>query len=176
MPEVTYREANRRYRRGFIPAMVVYAIIVFAGAFGLKAIDNPPVWLSAIVAVVSVAPMAVVFWLMWRLMRETDEYARLQQALAMAAHPADAAGRHAHHQRIGGHIPIDDGAGANEGVFTHGVAADDGAIGPQGRAALDQRRLQFGHAGDLAPWIKHVREHHRRPAEHMIFERDAFID
>ena len=85
MPEVTYREANRRYRRGFIPAMAVYAVVVFAGAFGLKAMDSPPVWLSAVVAVVSVAPMAVVFWLMWRLMRETDEYARLQQALAMAA-------------------------------------------------------------------------------------------
>jgi hypothetical protein len=85
MPEVTYRDANRRYRRGFVPAMVVYAIVVFAAAFGWKAFDEPPVWVSVLAAVASVAPMGVVFWLMWRLMRETDEYARLQQALAMAA-------------------------------------------------------------------------------------------
>jgi hypothetical protein len=65
--------------------MVIYAIIVFAGAFGIKALDHPPLWVSAIVALLSVAPMGVVFWLMWRLMRETDEYARMQQALAMAA-------------------------------------------------------------------------------------------
>jgi hypothetical protein len=65
--------------------MVVYAIIVLAGAFGLKLFDTPPLWASALVAILSAAPMGVVFWLMWRLMRETDEYARLQQAPAMAA-------------------------------------------------------------------------------------------
>jgi hypothetical protein len=65
--------------------MIAYAIIVFAGAFGLKMVEAPPVWLSAIVAVLSAAPMGAVFWLMWRLMRETDEYARMQQAMSMAA-------------------------------------------------------------------------------------------
>ncbi len=85
MPEVTFREANKRYRRAFIPVMVIYAIVVFAGAFGLKLFETPPLWASALVAVLSAAPMGVVFWLMWRLMRETDEYARLQQALSMAA-------------------------------------------------------------------------------------------
>jgi hypothetical protein len=85
MANVTFKEANRRYRRLFIPAMVVYAIVVFAGAFWLKAFEEPPMWAAALVAIVSVAPMGFVFWLMWRLMRETDEFTRLQQAMSMAA-------------------------------------------------------------------------------------------
>jgi len=85
MPKVTFREANRRYRRGLIPAVVLYAIAAFAGSFWIKTFETPPLWVSSLVAVVSVAPVGIVFWLMWRLMRETDEYARLQQAMAMAA-------------------------------------------------------------------------------------------
>jgi hypothetical protein len=34
----------------------------------------------------------------------------------MAAHPADAARRHAHHQRVVGHVAADHRAGADEGM------------------------------------------------------------
>ncbi|MDP3736726.1 MAG: hypothetical protein Q8R02_05005 [Hyphomonadaceae bacterium] len=84
MSGVTFKQANRRYRRAFIPAMIAYAIICLGGAFLFKSLDDPPVWASALIAVLTAAPMGVVFWLMWRLMRETDEFSRLQQAMAMA--------------------------------------------------------------------------------------------
>ncbi|SRR5690606_29485206 len=85
MAQVTFREANKRYRRAFIPVMVVYAIAVFGGSYMLKQFEAPPTWLSAIVALVTAAPIGGVLWLMWRLARETDEYTRQQQMSAMAA-------------------------------------------------------------------------------------------
>ena len=85
MPEVTFREANKRYRRAFIPVMVVYTIAVFGGSYLLKQFETPPTWLSAIVALVMAAPIGGVLWLMWRLTRETDEFTRQKQMSALAA-------------------------------------------------------------------------------------------
>ena len=85
MPEVTFREANKRYRRAFIPVMVVYTIAVFGGSYLLKQFETPPTWLSAIVALVMAAPIGGVLWLMWRLSRETDEFTRQKQMSALAA-------------------------------------------------------------------------------------------
>jgi len=85
MAQLTFRKANKRYRRAFIPAMVVYTIAVFGGSFLLKQFETPPTWLSAIVALIMAAPIGVVLWLMWRLTRETDEFTRAQQMSAMAA-------------------------------------------------------------------------------------------
>ena len=85
MAEVTFREANKRDRRAFIPVMVVYTIAVFGGSYLLKQFETPPTWLAAIVALIMAAPVGGVLWLMWRLSRETDEYTRQQQMAAMAA-------------------------------------------------------------------------------------------
>lgn len=85
MPEVTFREANKRYRRAFIPVMVIYAVVVFGGSYLLKQFETPPTWLSAIVSLIMAAPVGGVLWLMWRLSRETDEYTRQHQMAAMAA-------------------------------------------------------------------------------------------
>ena len=85
MAEVTFREANKRYRRAFIPVMVVYTIAVFGGSYLLKQFETPPTWLAAIVALIMAAPVGGVLWLMWRLSRETDEYTRQKQMAAMAA-------------------------------------------------------------------------------------------
>lgn len=46
MPEVTFREAQKRYRRAFVPVMVIYAIAVFGGSYLLKQFETPPTWLS----------------------------------------------------------------------------------------------------------------------------------
>lgn len=85
MPEVTFREANKRYRRAFIPVMVVYTVAVFGGSYLLKQFETPPTWLSAIVALIMAAPIGGVLWLMWRLTRETDEFTRQKQMSALAA-------------------------------------------------------------------------------------------
>lgn len=97
------------------------------------------------------------------------------QALAVFAHPADLACRYANHQRIGWHVAVDDRAGADKGVFAHGVAADDGAIGPQGRAALDQGVAIFVFARDRAAGVVDIGEDHARPAKHVVFKRDIVV-
>jgi hypothetical protein len=80
MAAVTFREANRRYINLFVPTMTFYGVACFAGPALLDALDGPPKWTSALVAVVTAAPMAVVFWLIARLLKETDEYTRKLQA------------------------------------------------------------------------------------------------
>ena len=68
------------------------------------------------------------------------------------------------------------GAGADEGISADGVAADDGAVGPQGGAFLDEGGADLVHLGDFRPWIVDVGEDHGRAAEDAIFQGDAFID
>ena len=100
---------------------------------------------------------------------------RKVEALAVAAHPADLPGRHADHQREGRHVAIDDGAGADEGVFPDRVAADDGAIGPEGGAAPDQGVAVFVLAGYGAAGIVDIGEDHARAAEHVILQRHVVV-
>ncbi|MDZ4761929.1 MAG: hypothetical protein SGJ21_12755 [Alphaproteobacteria bacterium] len=85
MPEITFKQANRRYRRMFWPVIGVYTAICFAGPLYLKTLAEPPQWLVAGVALASAAPLVLVFWLMSRLLRETDEYTRAMQTQAMLA-------------------------------------------------------------------------------------------
>jgi hypothetical protein len=83
MPEVSFQDAARRYRRLFWPAMIVYAVVCIGGALLIKAMDHPAPWLSAIVALASAAPAALTVWLLARFIRETDEYTRKIQTEAM---------------------------------------------------------------------------------------------
>jgi hypothetical protein len=84
VPKVTFRESNRRYRRLFWPIMIFYSVFCFAGPAILASFaDGPPRWLMALVAVISGAPIAGVFWLLGRFLRETDEYTRQIQTQAM---------------------------------------------------------------------------------------------
>ena len=83
MPQVTYKQAQRRYLWAFAPVMVFYCVFCFAGPELLAALDEPPKWLVALVAVVTAAPIAIVFWLIGRHLRETDEYTRKIQTDAM---------------------------------------------------------------------------------------------
>jgi hypothetical protein len=84
MEEITYKGANRRYRRMFIPVMAFYVVFSFAGPAVMLAYRGyPPTWLMAVVSVISAAPIAVVFWLMGRYLRETDEFTRKIQIDAL---------------------------------------------------------------------------------------------
>ncbi len=78
---VTYREANRRYRRAYWPVIVVYAAAAIGGALLVK--QNPPMWAIATIAVVTALPVMGLFWLMRRLLAETDEYTRKLHTDAM---------------------------------------------------------------------------------------------
>ena len=72
--QITYREANRRYRRAYWPMITLYAVACIGGALIIK--QNPPMWAVATIAIITAAPIIGVFWLMRRLLAETDEYTR----------------------------------------------------------------------------------------------------
>lgn len=90
-------------------------------------------------------------------------------------HPADLFCRISYREGVVGDILCDHGASTYEGVFTYGVAADDGAVGPQSGALLDEGGANLIHLGDFRPWVIYVGEDHRRSAENAVFECDAFI-
>ena len=75
-----------------------------------------------------------------------------------------------------GDILRDHGAGSDEGVFTDGVAADDGAVCPKGSAFLDKDRSDLVHLGDFSTRIVDIGKDHGRTAEDAIFEGHAFVD
>ena len=75
--------ANKRYFRGFMITIIIYAVIVFAGPLAIGFIDNPPKWMFALLAVLSAAPAAYIFVLIGRFLKETDEYTRQRLASAM---------------------------------------------------------------------------------------------
>ena len=97
-------------------------------------------------------------------------------AIAAGAHPADDSRRIADHEREIRHIPCDDGAGTHECILSDRDAADDRAVRTQGRSAPDQSRPQLVHPADLAARIVNIGKNHRRAAEDVVFEGDAFID
>jgi hypothetical protein len=66
--------------------------------------------------------------------------------------------------------------GADEGILAYGMATDDGTVGPQGGAFLDEGGADLIHLGDLRPWVVDVREDHRRAAEDAVFQGDSFIN
>ncbi len=83
MNNVSFRQANRRYLRVFLPVMVLYGILCFAGPYYLASLDAPATWLFATLAVINALPIVVVFWVMARFLRETDEYTRRNQSEAL---------------------------------------------------------------------------------------------
>lgn len=84
MEDITFKGANRRYRRLFFPVMAFYVVFCFVGPLVMVVYrGEPPVWLMAIVSIISGAPIAVVFWLIGRYLRETDEFTRKIQIDAL---------------------------------------------------------------------------------------------
>ena len=84
MSDYTFKQAKRRYHLVYWPTIAVYCAACIGGALLLKAMDTPPEWMAPAIAVFTIAPMFVVLWLIWRYVRETDEYTRMQQLQALA--------------------------------------------------------------------------------------------
>lgn len=83
MPSITFKEAQRRYVRILAPVMTFYVIFSFAGPIALQYMTEPPVWAVSLVAIITALPIIVVFWLMTRFLRGTDEYYRKIQTDAI---------------------------------------------------------------------------------------------
>src|SRR5256885_7714216 len=99
-----------------------------------------------------------------------------QQTLAALAHPADAAGGHAHHEAVRRNVGGHHGACADERVLPERDAAHDRRVGADGRAALHEGGAVLVLARHVAARVHHVREYAGRPAHHAVLEGDAPID
>lgn len=83
MTGYNFKQANRRYRRVFIPVMIAYSVLCIATPFLFALMSPPPKWLLGAAAVLTASPIAMVFWLLGRFLKETDEYMRQVQTQAM---------------------------------------------------------------------------------------------
>ncbi len=86
MTEVTFREANKRYRRRVLPMMAFYVFLCCVGPVAMVLTGGPaegPTWVMAFIAILTATPIAVVFWVLGRYLRETDEYTRAWQTEAL---------------------------------------------------------------------------------------------
>jgi len=83
MRTTNFREANRRYLRVFVPVMILYCLLCFGGPMLFLDMENPPKLFVAALAILTGAPICVVFWLMGRHLKETDEYTRKIQVDAI---------------------------------------------------------------------------------------------
>jgi hypothetical protein len=83
MTRYSFKQANKRYRRVFIPVMIVYSLLCFATPFLFVAMSPPPKWLVGAAAILTASPIAIVFWVLGRFLKETDEYMRQVQTQAI---------------------------------------------------------------------------------------------
>src|SRR6185312_7590117 len=99
-----------------------------------------------------------------------------RKLLATLAYPTHSSCRHADHQRVWRNVLRHDCSRANETELSQRGAADDRRVGSDGRTALHESCAVFVLPRHVAARIDDVGEHHRRPAEHVIFERHTFVD
>ncbi|ACT58053.1 hypothetical protein [Hirschia baltica] len=79
----SYSLANKRYKRDFAILMCFYVVACFAGPLLISAFPEKPVWMAVLVSILTAAPVIGVFYLTWRLLRETDEYTRARKTEAI---------------------------------------------------------------------------------------------
>lgn len=78
-----FRTANRRYMLVFWPFTAAYLVALFTGVY-LVDEETSPLWLRAGFAVAVALPLFGMLWALLRHARETDEYTRLRQLMALA--------------------------------------------------------------------------------------------
>jgi len=98
------------------------------------------------------------------------------QPLAELGHPTDLLGGIANDQGIGGDVFCDHGSGADEGVRSDVVAADDGGIGADAGSATHVRTRVLAPSIDGAAGVDDVGKHTAGAQEHVVIARDAFVD
>ena len=86
-----FRTANRRYQYTFWPLMAAYVVAVFSASSFIDK-NTAPLWLKVAGAMATALPVLGVIWVMLRQVRETDEYTRLKQLMALARGGAITAG------------------------------------------------------------------------------------
>jgi hypothetical protein len=92
------------------------------------------------------------------------------------ANPAMLPGRIAVNQGMGRNIFSDYRARPHKGVFAHGHAADNSAVGAQAGAFAYQCGPRLVHTPDIGPGVEHGGENHAGAAENIVFQGYAFVN
>src|SRR5207237_2554515 len=95
------------------------------------------------------------------------------ETLAALAHPADAAGRHTHHERVRRDVRRHHGTRADERVLAEGDAAHDRRVRADRRAPLHERGAILVLARHVAAGVHHVGANARRPGQRVVLENDT---
>jgi hypothetical protein len=83
MATLGFRTANKRYKRLFWPMMTLYVAIILVAKW-LVDEDTTAVWIRAVCAIATTAPVIGAIWAILRQTSETDEYTRARQMRALA--------------------------------------------------------------------------------------------
>src|SRR6266540_349678 len=102
--------------------------------------------------------------------------AAVGKTLSALAHPADALSRDAYYERVRRYVAGHHAARADEGIFSERHAADDRSVCSDRAAAPDEGFPVFGFPRHMTARIDDVGEHHRRTAENVVLDLDAFVD
>ena len=95
------------------------------------------------------------------------------QSKSMGTHPAHLTRWVAHHQCISRDGFGDHRSGADEGERSNVVPTDDGGIGSDGCAALNESFFVETSTNHLGPWIGDVGQHTGWPEEDIVFNGGA---
>jgi len=96
--------------------------------------------------------------------------------VSTGAHPAYLLCRRSQHQGMIGYVPCHNSPRDNKRISANCVAADNGAVRPQGGPFFDKGRSYFVHAPDVRPGIDDISEDHAWAAEHVVFQGCTFED
>ena len=94
----------------------------------------------------------------------------------MGAHPSGLPGRIAGDQGISGHIARDHGSSPDKGVLPDLDPTEDGGIGTDGSAFMDQGFLVLIFSINRAAGIDHIGKDHRRAEKDLVFTGHPGID
>ena len=100
---------------------------------------------------------------------EVTDHSIFINPLSAVTCPSDLSGRIADHERMIRNVFCYNGTRADEGVTADGVATDDGAVGAERSAALDERGADLIHFADFRSGVVDVGENHGRTAEDAVF-------
>jgi hypothetical protein len=84
--KTSFKQANKRYRWLFIPAMLLYGVGLIAGSYWVDASGPDDKFTRIVAGLMAGVPITVAIWALFRFVRETDEFNRQMnlQALAFA--------------------------------------------------------------------------------------------
>jgi hypothetical protein len=80
----SFKQANKRYRWLFVPAMLIYGVGLIAGSYWVDASGQDSSGIRIIAGLMAGVPITIAIWALFRFVRETDEFNRQMNLRALA--------------------------------------------------------------------------------------------